>query len=141
LDWVGETLPALGHDEIEIEMSGLGLNYLDFAAAMDVIDTSHSPSKGHNTLGSEGAGIVTKNGANVTDFKIGDQVVAISFDTDIFAARTQRLAKLCVRLPLGLSTEDAVGLLITYATVLWVFVEKARVQKGQSVLIHSAANG
>lgn len=141
LHWTGDTLPTLGPEEVEVKMTAVGMNFLDLAVAMNIVDMAQSLGKGYNALGSEGAGIITKVGNNVSNLKIGDRVATMGVDTSVFATTLQRPAKLCVRLPSGLSDEDAAGILVPYATVLWSFVEKARLQKGQTVLIHSAAGG
>lgn len=141
LHWVGETFSPLGANEVEIRLTAAGLNFLDLAVAMNIVDMAQSLGRGYNALGSEGAGIVTKVGANVTDLKVGDRVATMAADTGVFATRLRRNASQCVAIPPSLSDEDAAGLLIPYVTVLWSFVEKARLRKGQTVLIHSAAGG
>jgi NADPH:quinone reductase-like Zn-dependent oxidoreductase/acyl carrier protein len=141
LQWAGDTFPPLGPEEVEVKMSAVGLNFLDLAVAMNIVDMSQSFGKGYNALGTEGAGIVTKVGTNVSDFKVGDRVATIGADTSLFATKLQRPARLCARLPSNLSSEDAAGILVPYLTVLWSFIEKAHLQKGQTVLIHSAAGG
>ncbi|EME41518.1 polyketide synthase-like protein [Dothistroma septosporum NZE10] len=141
LHWVGDTFEDLAKDDIEVKMSAVGMNFLDLAVAMNIVDMSQSLGKGYNALGSEGTGVVTKVGANVTEFQIGDRVATMGVDTSVFATTLQRPARLCVRLPTGLSDEDAAAILVPYVTVLWSFIEKARMKKGQTVLIHSAAGG
>ena len=141
LRWASDIFPPLGPDEVVVKMSAVGLNFLDLAMAMNIVDMSQSLGKGYNALGSEGAGVVTKVGANVSDFKVGDRVATMGVDTSVFATTLQRPARLCVRLPSNLSDEDAAGILVPYVTVLWSFIEKARLRKRQTVLIHSAAGG
>ena len=141
LHWVGGTLPELGPSEVELNMTAVGMNFLDLAVAMNIVDMAQSLGKGYNALGSEGSGIVTRVGSNVTNLKVGDRVATMGVDTSVFASKLQRPAESCVRLPCGLSDEDAAGILVPYATVLWSFIEKARLKKGQTVLIHSAAGG
>lgn len=141
LQWAGDSFPALGSEEVEVKMSTVGMNFLDLAVAMNIVDMSQSLGKGYNALGSEGAGIVTKVGANVSNFQVGDRVATMGVDTSVFATKLQRPARLCVRLPPMLSTEDAAGILVPYATVLWSLIDKARLKKGQTVLVHSAAGG
>jgi NADPH:quinone reductase-like Zn-dependent oxidoreductase/acyl carrier protein/NAD(P)-dependent dehydrogenase (short-subunit alcohol dehydrogenase family) len=141
LHWVGDTFAPLGPDEVEVKVTAAGLNFLDLAVAMNIVDMAQSLGRGYNALGSEGAGVITKVGSNVSDFKPGDRVATMAADTGVFASKLRRPASACVHLPPDLSDEDAAGLLIPYVTVMWSFVEKARLRKGQTVLIHSAAGG
>lgn len=68
-------------------------------------------------------------------------MATMAADTGVFATKLRRQAGQCVRLPSNLSDEDTAGLFIPYVTVMWSFAEKARLRKGQTVLIHSAAGG
>ena len=116
LRWASDIFPPLNLEEVVIKMSAMGLNFLDLA--MIIVDISRSLGKGYNALGSEGAGVVTKVGANMSDFKVGDRVATIVVDTSVFATTIQGPARLCARLASNLSDENAVGILIPYVTDL-----------------------
>lgn len=141
LHWVGETFPPLGPEEVEVRTKAAGLNFLDIAVAMNIVDMDQSLGRGYNALGSKGAGVITRIGSQVSDLNVGDRVATMAADTGVFATMLRRQASQCVRIPSNLSDEDAAGLLIPYVTVVWSFVEKARLRKGQTVLTHSAAGG
>jgi NADPH:quinone reductase-like Zn-dependent oxidoreductase len=53
----------------------------------------------------------------------------------------QRPASFCVKIPQQLSDEEAASMPLVYVTVLMFLAEKWELQKGQSILIHSAAGG
>lgn len=90
-------------------------------------------------LGHEAAGIVRRVGGRTTRLSPGDRVLYIGPG----AMRTHiRCHESAVhKLPDGMSLEDGVSIPIAYATAYQSLVEVARVQKGESVLIHAAAGG
>lgn len=137
LHWKPYHLSALGPDEVRVKMGAAGMNFLDVVVAMNIIDTDNIG----NVLGKEGAGVVTAIGSNVKSYAVGDRVMTLSVDVPIFATEVNRPTSMVMHTPEGLSDEDAAGMLIVYTTVLLALVEKARLEKGQSLLIHSAAGG
>ncbi|KAF1981618.1 hypothetical protein K402DRAFT_425261 [Aulographum hederae CBS 113979] len=120
-------------DDVEIEIKASGLNFRDIMSAMGEV-------RG-DTLGAEGAGVVSRVGKGVTKCKIGDRVVFLSTYTGSFCtyARTQEAA--CVVMPDNLSFEVAAGFPVIFGTVYYCLFDIARLQKGESILIHAAAGG
>ncbi|KIM98727.1 hypothetical protein OIDMADRAFT_57071 [Oidiodendron maius Zn] len=90
-------------------------------------------------FGCEAAGIIRKVGLAVTDFKVGDRI--ISFDNGMLATRNQVSAQLCAKIPELVSYKDGAKLLAVYGTVIHSLLDLCNIQKGQTVLIHSAAGG
>lgn len=91
-------------------------------------------------LGLEVAGVVRKIGADVTDMLIGDRVLAMP----PFACAKTAVAvpsNLVQKIPDSLSFEDAATMPICYATVIESLINIGQLEKGQSVLIHSATGG
>lgn len=67
--------PQPGDDEIQIQVSSFGLNYADVMARKGLYAAAPPlPS----ILGYEAVGMVSKIGKNVTQFKIGDRVLAFT---------------------------------------------------------------
>lgn len=91
------------------------------------------------TLGHEASGIVRRVGDKVTRLTPGDRVIYMG----VGAMRTHiRSHESCVHtLPENLTLEEGVTIPIAYATAYQSLVEVARMQKGESVLIHAAAGG
>lgn len=88
---------------------------------------------------SEGAGIVTRVGKTVTNIRPGDRVAALSskdFGTYMYAQS-------CVvqKIPDDMTFEEMAATPIVFSTVYECLHNVARVQPGESVLIHSAAGG
>jgi NADPH:quinone reductase-like Zn-dependent oxidoreductase len=88
-----------------------------------------------NGFGLEGAGIVRRAGANVTDLKAGDRVMFMSNCT--FATHRVMPETLCEGIPSELSFEDAATMPCVFATSIYSIFNVGNLQKGQ-VRIHLA---
>lgn len=90
-------------------------------------------------IGSDAAGIVTSIGSGVTRFNVGDRVAVLHKG----AMRTTLRVDVSIpqRLPENLSMEEGATLPTIYVTAYHAMVEVARLQKGESVLIHRASGG
>ncbi|KAI0124129.1 putative polyketide synthase [Xylariales sp. AK1849] len=140
--WTGHPLPPVAPNQVQIRIKVTGLNFHDVAVAMGIVGPDGQMEKdGYHGLGSEGTAIVTAVGAGIEHVAVGDRVVFMEILTSCFATEMQLPGDLVARAPTGVSDEDAAGLIIPYATVLWSFLEKAHMKRGQTVLIHSAAGG
>ena len=140
--WTGHPLPPLAADQVQVRIKVTGLNFHDVAVAMGIVGPDgHMEDDGYHGLGSEGTAVVTAVGANVNHVAVGDRVVFMEISTACFATEMQLPAALVARAPVSVSDEDAAGLIVPYATVLWSLLEKAHIKRGQTLLIHSAAGG
>ncbi|KAE8135205.1 hypothetical protein BDV38DRAFT_294724 [Aspergillus pseudotamarii] len=137
LHWCGRQLPELPADQVQIEMKAVGLNFKDVLVAIGIVDSG----SGDAVLGVEGAGYVRKVGAGVNHIRVGDRVMTLGADSTGLATQVQRYGSCVVPIPSHLSFEDAATMPAVYTTVLLSLVDKARLEKGQSILIHSAAGG
>jgi len=90
-------------------------------------------------LGLEGAGVVRRVASDVTTYKAGDRVVV--FEKGTFANRIQVTTERTHKIPDRLSYTDAATITGVYLTSLYSLFNLASLQKGNSVLIHSAAGG
>lgn len=90
-------------------------------------------------LGLDAAGIIRRVGSSVTKFNIGDKVIMMGFG----AHRTYHRARagFCTLVPEGMSFELAASIPTVHATAYNALVRVARIQKGQTILIHAAAGG
>ncbi|RDL36343.1 Uncharacterized protein BP5553_05695 [Venustampulla echinocandica] len=142
MSWTGHPLSPVAVKDVQVRITAAGLNFHDVAVAMGIIPPDGPmESDGYHGLGVEATGIVTAIGADVKHVAVGDRVVFMEMLLPVFATEIQLPATLVDRAPANVSNEDAAALLIPYATVLWSFVEKAHVKRGQKLLIHSAAGG
>nr|AFP89392.1 polyketide synthase [Cladosporium phlei] len=120
-------------NHVEVDIYAAGLNFKDVAVTMGIV-----PENEH-LLGIEGAGVVRRIASDVTTYKPGDRVVVLQ--TGTFANRIQASADRTHKIPDQLSYSDAATIPCVYLTSLYGLFNLAGLQKGNSVLIHSAAGG
>ncbi|KAE9372739.1 putative polyketide synthase, partial [Stipitochalara longipes BDJ] len=118
-------------DEVEIEVKATGLNFRDIMVAMDQI-----PDK---LLGFEASGVITRVGKGVKQFQVGDAVCTLGHGAHRAFFRNK--AMFCQYIPEGISFEEAATLPLIHCTAYHALVRIARVEAGQSILIHAAAGG
>ncbi|KAF2676018.1 hypothetical protein K458DRAFT_447715 [Lentithecium fluviatile CBS 122367] len=126
-----EVTEVLAPDHVEIEVKATSMNFLDVMIALAQIP--------ENFLGAECAGIVRRVGSSVTHFKEGDRVwegAINSFRT--YVHTNEALVQL---VPEGFSFEEAATLPIIYGTCYYAMFDVGRLQRGEKILIHSAAGG
>ncbi|EFR04190.1 hypothetical protein MGYG_07197 [Nannizzia gypsea CBS 118893] len=125
----------LGEDQLEVQVKAVGLNFRDIMIAMGQHDAI--------TLGSEGSGVVTRVGSRVKDFKPGDRVIYMDGHTKTGAFQTygRSLQNLAAIMPDNMSFEVAASLPSVYITSIYGLYEVAKLAKGETILIHSAAGG
>ncbi|KAF4231532.1 hypothetical protein CNMCM8980_005228 [Aspergillus fumigatiaffinis] len=125
-------LPALGDGDLEVDIKFVGLNFRDIMVSMGLIgETGH--------IGLEASGIVRRVGAGVANFCPGDRVVMAG--RGLMATRRILPAGICTRVADNITLEDAAASPCVFMTVLYSLIHCANLQKGQTVLIHSACGG
>ena len=133
LEWkpIGRQQPQ--DNEIEIEVKTTGLNFRDVMVAMDLYPDETK------FLGLECAGVVTAVGNRVTNFQVGDEVVAISDNS--FNKYLNVNSLLAIHKPEFLNFSEAATIPVTFLTAYYTLVYIAKLQLGEKILIHSAAGG
>ncbi len=135
LDYEDYDAGAPGHGQVRLRQEAAGVNFVDtqfrdgtYAATLPL------------TLGVEGAGIVEIVGPGVGDLRVGDRVaywLAFGSYADIRLVEADKL----VRLPAGMSSEQAAAT-FTKGLSAWAMVKRAHVvQPGETVLVHGADGG
>ena len=119
-------------DEVEIEVKTVGLNFHDLMVA-----TGQLPDP--NGYGIECAGLITKIGKATPHLKIGDRVCAIAAGS--FANRVRAIKNLVSIMPGSMEFETAASIPSVFTTSYYSIHHAARLQKNESILIHSAAGG
>ncbi|KAK4172362.1 putative polyketide synthase [Triangularia setosa] len=134
MHWVSAPVTAPQEDEVLIQPKAAGLNFRDVMIALGILP--HNPSE----MGFEGAGIVRAVGKGVRHVKEGDRVLYMGMQC--FSTMLTMPAGLCVRIEdENMTWEQAAALPGVYVTALIALVDKGRLERGQSVLIHSACGG
>lgn len=123
-----------GADEIEIEVAAAGLNFMNVLSALGVCPGFPN---GRGPLGIECAGVVTRVGADVEDFALGQRVAAFAHES--LGSHATVTKHLVMPVPDGVSLEQAAAVPIAYLTAYYGLEHLARMRKGDRVLIHSAS--
>lgn len=90
-------------------------------------------------IGLDAAGVVTKVGADVTCLCVGDRVAVIQ--PGAMRSTIRIAASIPQKIPDTMSIEDGASLPTAYVTAYQCLIEIGQLQKGETVLIHSAAEG
>ncbi|MBX3566731.1 MAG: SDR family NAD(P)-dependent oxidoreductase [Rhizobiaceae bacterium] len=140
LGWQACETPAPQPGEICIEVAAAGLNFRDVMWAMGVLpEEALEDGFAGPTIGMECAGTVVALGDGVTDFSIGDRVMAVAasaFSTHV-CVKTGGAATL----PDGVDLAAGATLPVAFLTAYYALVELARLRDGETVLIHGGAGG
>jgi NADPH2:quinone reductase len=129
-------VPVPGPGAVCVRQAAIGLNFIDtyYRQGLYPIDL---PSG----LGTEAAGTVEAVGDGVTDFAVGDRVAYGTGPLGAYATVRTIPADHLVPLPDAIATETAAGAMLKGMTAAYLIGPCARVQPGQTVLVHAAAGG
>ncbi|KAI4122746.1 MAG: hypothetical protein LQ338_005639 [Usnochroma carphineum] len=133
LSWKQEEPTELQGDWVEVETKAVGLNFKDVLMSMGIVDLV---GRG---LGCERSGIVRKVGPDTRYLKEGDRVLCCTDGSFSTTLSTSEL--FCAKIPNSLDFMEAATIPCVYGTVIYGLMDIARLAKGQTVLIHSAAGG
>ena len=125
-----------GDEEIEVRVMAGGINFRDLMKAMGMY-----PGNPVDRLwfGDDFSGVVERVGRNVKDLAVGDGVTGLApycFRTFVTVHRQK-----IFRLPQEISFHDAATLPTAFLTAHYAINELARMQKGESILIHAGTGG
>jgi NADPH:quinone reductase-like Zn-dependent oxidoreductase len=134
--------PELGDDDVLIEVHAAGLNQLDSKIKSGEFKLI-LPYRMPLVLGHDVAGVVSRVGSRVQQFKVGDEVYSRAPDHHI-GTLAQFIAvneSAVARKPASLSMEEAASIPLVGLTVWQALVEKANLKKGQRVFIQAGSGG
>jgi NADPH2:quinone reductase len=136
IQWVDVDLPPPGAGEVRMRNTAVGLNF---------IDTYHRkglyPIDLPGGLGSEAAGVVEAIGEGVSGFAIGDRVGTFGPSRGAYATERNVAAAQLFKLPDSIDDKTAAALLLKGCTTEMLVERCAKVETGQTVLVHAAAGG
>lgn len=133
LDFKEFSKPPLGDDEVEISIRAVGLNFRDLLNALNLYPGDAG------LIGCDCAGKVVMTGKNVANCKPGDFVLGFAHGSLGDYATTP--ASLITLKPREMSFPEAAAIPIIFLTAYHAFVELAKLQRGEKVLIHAGAGG
>ena len=124
-----------GAGKARIRHTAIGLNFIDIYQR-----TGLYPMPLPFTPGQEGAGIVEAVGRGVTRIKPGDHVAYAGL-TGSYSEAWNFSADRLVKVPNGISDEQAACAMLKGMTVHYLLHSTYKVKKGDTILIHAAAGG
>jgi NADPH2:quinone reductase len=141
LSVVDQPMPAVGPDDVRIQVRSVGVNPIDYKAYSGAFGTDAStlPMR----LGAEAAGVVTAAGADAVGpagpITVGDEVIGYRL-AGAYASELVTPASEVVPKPTGLDWAPAGGLLLTGATAVHLLTATA-IDSGDTVLVHGGSGG
>jgi alcohol dehydrogenase len=154
-----------GPDEVQLRVRAVGLNHIDVWGFRGMAFAKRLYPL---TVGAEASCEIVAVGANVTNVAPGDRVVPYSaltcgicreclrgrdnlcenvggvrgFHINGFAQDlTNHPARLLAKIPDGVSLQDAACVAVAYATVEHMLFDNARLEPGETVLVHAGGSG
>lgn len=122
--------------EILIQQDAVGLNFID-----TYVRSGLYPSDLPTVLGGEAAGKVVTVGPGVTHLTVGDRVGYALGAQGAYATHRIIAAGRVLKLPDSITTEQAAALMLKGMTACFLVEDCAKLQAGQTVLVHAAAGG
>jgi len=133
---VDADLPPPGPDEAQLRQTAIGFNYIDIYQR-----AGKYPLPTPTGLGHEAVGVIEAVGAGVTDLRVGDHVVYMNAGVGAYADRRNVPAAKLVKIPAGISDEDAAAVFFKAMTAQYLVKKTYAVQPGDIVVVHAAAGG
>ena len=129
-----------GPNEVEVAVAATSLNFRDVVIAMGAVANMETENSfGARKLGLDFSGTVTRRGNAVSHLREGDEVFGLTSRT--FAAYALAHASVVAPKPPNLTLEQAATIPVAFLTAHYALRHLARLQKGESILIHVASGG
>ncbi|HSZ75083.1 MAG TPA: quinone oxidoreductase [Rhizomicrobium sp.] len=129
-------LPPPARGQVRVKHTAIGVNFIDTYQRSGLY-----PIPVPGGLGLEAAGTVEALGDGVTSLKIGDRVGYCSGPPGAYAEANNVPADRLVKLPDGVSDEDAAAAMLKGMTAQYLLKRTYAVKPGQTILWHAAAGG
>ncbi|MEO8019079.1 MAG: quinone oxidoreductase [Pseudomonadota bacterium] len=127
--------PAAG--EVQLHHTAIGLNFIDVYDRSGLYPQKSMPAG----LGREAAGVVTAVGRQARGFKVGDRVGYVHNVPGSYSELRNVPAAPLVKIPAGVSDEQAAVLMLKGMTVCYLLRYTHKVQHGDVIVLHAAAGG
>ncbi|KAM9951995.1 hypothetical protein ACTFIT_002682 [Dictyostelium discoideum] len=144
LEFILDSKKSLKENQLEVHVKATGINYKDYLLYCGLLPpemVSHNNDINDPEFGLEFSGIVSAIGSNINDFKIGDQIYGIGYDTTsthIIVDYNQIYHK-----PTNINHIEAASIPGVYLTSYHsIFnVGNLKIKRNESILIHSGSGG
>ncbi len=132
------SVPDLGPNDIEIRVESAGLNFRDILNIIKPDDQF----KASDMVAQDVCGVVVAVGSEVTRWNVGSVVIGLNPDEFLpLPTHIRTHEDLFAELPDNFTYSDGASLPTVFLTAYHCFVEIANLQKGETVLIHTASGG
>jgi NADPH:quinone reductase len=126
--------PEAGH--VQVRHTAIGLNFIDVYDRSGLYPQKSMPAG----LGREAAGVITALGKKVRGFKAGDRVAYVG-PPGAYSELRNVPATLLVKIPSGVSDEQAAVLMLKGGTACYLIRRTYKVKRGDFMVVHAAAGG
>ncbi|NEP72540.1 MAG: type I polyketide synthase [Okeania sp. SIO2G4] len=145
LNWQPMERHCPSGNEVEIQVATVGLNFRDVLNALGLLQEYYRENLGITsteqlTFGFECAGTIVAVGEEVSQWQIGDEVIATMIH-DGFSSFVTVKAEYLLPKPQQMSFSEAATLSTTFLTANYGLKQLAKIQPGERILIHAAAGG
>jgi NADPH2:quinone reductase len=130
------TPPDPGPGEVRVRNRAVGLNFIDIYRRAGLY-----PVELPAGLGTEAAGVVEAVGDGVTDFALGDRVAYVNGPLGAYATVRAMPTTNLIALPDAIADDTAAAAMLKGMTAAFLIGPCAKVEAGQTVLVHAAAGG
>lgn len=125
-----------GPNEILIRHHAIGVNFVDTYYRSGLYQAPLPTG-----LGTEASGVVEEVGKEVTHIKAGDRVAYATGPLGSYAEKRVIDSQFVVKIPEGVTYEQAASVLLKGLTVHYLFKSVHSVSRGEQILFHAAAGG
>ena len=136
LRWEEEQVAAPGPGEVLIRQTAVGVDYIDI-----YVRTGLYPRALPTGMGYEAAGVVAALGRKVRSFRVGDRVGYYLNSPGAYVEQRVLAADDLIKLPPGVSDEQAAAVLLKGLTAWFLVRETFKVKRGSVILLPAAAGG
>jgi NADPH2:quinone reductase len=130
-------VPDVGAGQVRVDVRAAGVNFPDILLTRGMYQFKPNPPF---SPGGELSGVVSAVGSGVSGVSVGDRVAA----TMIYGAYAEQVvlpAMSCIPLPDNVSFDVGAATLLTYLTTYHALVDRAAIQRGETLLVLGAAGG
>jgi len=130
-------VPDVGAGQVRVDVRAAGVNFPDILLTRGMYQFKPNPPF---SPGGEVSGVVSAVGSGVSGLSIGDRVAA----TMIYGAFAEQVVLpelACIKLPDNVSFDTGAATLLTYLTTYHALVDRAAIQRGETLLVLGAAGG
>ena len=138
IEQVEVSRPSIQNEnDVLIQVKAIGVNPIDMKIRMGLMKEIR-PVEMPFIPGGEASGIIVAVGGAVSKFKIGDEVIALTWK-NAYAEYATANENFVLLKPEGLSFEEGASIVVNIGTSQSVLFTEGRLEKGQKVLIQGGA--